>query len=190
MADNLNPSSLFNPTMLWADLGLRALDMSWSSIQNISDGVDRMTRAVAGAEPTQDEAASFTIREKPTSGVGSGLTLAAGMQRSAFDLMTRSWLQWMSTLGTVASLAAGRGFGENAVSHNLSLDGVRRGLQPHGAETPAAQVQSAGSSRQPGGSSREGHTESGSLEHGAASSGPKRRRSSARAKSKPRSRNS
>ena len=61
MADNSNPPNLFNPMMMWADLSLQALDMSWSTMQNMNDGVDRMTRAVASAEPGEGEAFSGAV---------------------------------------------------------------------------------------------------------------------------------
>ena len=39
--ENIETPNLFNPMMLWTDMGRRALEMTLSSSQNIGDGIDR-----------------------------------------------------------------------------------------------------------------------------------------------------
>ena len=42
--ENIETPNLFNPMMLWTDMGRRALEMTLSSSQNIGDGIDRLSR--------------------------------------------------------------------------------------------------------------------------------------------------
>lgn len=178
MANETTSSNLFNPMMLWADMGLRALEMSVSSTQNMGDSLDRVARAGASAEVTDSIVSDPPTGEESARAASSGLALATSMQRSTYELMTQNWLQWMSALGSVASLAAGgKGAGE----------ALRWGLQPAGGLT--ATPAQPGSSTRPQGGSRESHAETASKEHALASAGPQRRRSTGRAKRKPRARN-
>jgi hypothetical protein len=88
--------------MLWTDMGMRALEMTLSSSQNIGDGIDRLSRA--GASPEASEAAVPHRHNQP----GAPARLACisrpepllQMQRTTFDLMTQGWQQWMNTFGT------------------------------------------------------------------------------------------
>jgi hypothetical protein len=158
MAYELNASNLLNPMVVWSDLGLRALDMTVSSSQNISESVDRLTRAGASVEPVPAVASTSMVSRQSEFAIPSGVALSADLQRSALDLMMQGWMQgwqqWMSALGTLASIAAGPGPSRSS----------KRQSDPLGAT----------------------HAEGASLEHAFATSEPKRRRSASRAKAKSR----
>jgi len=190
MAYELNASNLLNPMMVWSDLGMRALDMTVASTQNIGESVDRLARAGAGVavDTAETAASSSTLHGKSGHATPSGVELSAELQRSTLDLMMQGWMQgwtqWMSTLGTFASLAA-RGLGQGLKSRNDALGAMKAFLPISGPGTPVRLSHSASSSRQPG-SRRGTHAESASMEHAFASVEPKRRRSSSRAKAKSR----
>jgi hypothetical protein len=168
MAYELNASNLLNPIVVWSDLGLRALDMTVSSTQNISERVDRLTRAGAGVELAEVTAPSSAVPVAPAFATPSGTALSADLQRSPLDLMMQGWMQgwlhWMSTLGTFASLATGPG------------------LPFAAAEAAPRQARPASSSRQQ--SARHAAGGSRSMEHALASAEPKRRGRAARTKTK------
>lgn len=193
MAAEPTRPDLFNPMLLWADLGLRALESSVSSTQKIGDTVERMARA--GAGPKDDGQSSATPSPGSASGsaAGSAMALVGQMHRSAFDVMQQGWLQWMSTLGTFASLTAGRGFSQAGSSENKAAQGASGfGLSSTAAaDAPAVQSRSATLARaESGNSSRhESRAESRPTEHAHAAGTPKRRRGTG-AKPKVRSRNS
>ncbi|NPC56580.1 hypothetical protein [Caenimonas soli] len=149
MAKDLDIPNSFNPVMLWTDLGMRTLEMTLSSSQNISDGLDRLARA--GASPEASEVAvapSIAVSQAPVAATpGLGLNLAAQMQRTTFDLMTQGWLQWMDTVGALVSLGAGRSFGETARQNPL-LHAMQEVLQSGSAdETAVTRVRPNGPSR-------------------------------------------
>ena len=181
MANDFTSSSL-GPITLWADLGMRALDMTLSSTQNIGEGVDRLTRAAAAAEANGDASFASVAANEAVPGGQPVLALAARVQRASFDMMLNGWLQWMSTLGTVASLAVGRDF----VAHQRPvLDALRKRLQQPWPAGAAARAQPAPSSPGNGGAG-ERRAASAPVEHAAASTGPRGRRGGGRAKRKAR----
>jgi hypothetical protein len=189
MASNPDPSNLWNPVALWTDFGLRALDMTVNSTQSISESVDRFTRAGASVEASEAAASSAAVPRRAASAASSGVALAADLQRSAFDLVMRGWVQSMSILGEVASFTAG------LVSPGFTrpLEAMGRTLLPVGwGETPATRTRSGSSSRQQSGQRRESHAESESIHHAFASAEPKRGRSTGagRSRSKPKARRS
>ncbi|HWP10634.1 MAG TPA: hypothetical protein VNN06_02340 [Ramlibacter sp.] len=189
MANDFNPSDFFNP-MMWTDLGLRALDMTVSSTQDVSERVDRLTRA--GAEPAEDTAStSADLATETVSVTSNGVALAADLQRTTFDMLTQAWVQWISTLGRLASLGTGLALGQGSNAGNIPLDAMRMVLLPTGrAGTATAPAQTGSSSRQQGGRQREARA-SRSMEHAIASAEPKRRRGASKPKAKVRrSRNS
>lgn len=191
MADETVSWNLFNPVMLWADMGLRALEMSVASTQTMGDSLDRVARASAGAdvEVIGGEPASVASAPGPAAAAGSGLALATQVQRSAFELLTQNWVQCMSTLGTIASLAAAGGSSAPASTRKVALDSVRWGLQSAATSgPPALQAWSGGPSNQQSATSREGQAQTRTKEHAAASAKPARRRSTGAAKRKPRGR--
>lgn len=97
MAYEPDSPTLFNPFLLWADMGMRATEMAVASTQNITAGADRVTRAVASTEADE-------IVDTDSSWDG-----IAGMQRLAWDLMAQSWVRWLSTAGNLMSASAGDG---------------------------------------------------------------------------------
>jgi hypothetical protein len=183
MAYELNASNLLNPMMVWSDLGMRALDMTLSSSQNITESVDRLTRA--SVEPIQDVVSSSTVSRRTDLDMPSAVALSTDLQRSTFDMMMQGWLQWMSTISTFASIAAGLGQNRNPKRQD-PLTAMRNSLLPFTGGATAA-TRSGSSSRQQSGR-REARAESGSTEHAFASGEPKRRRTTGR--SKPKSRRS
>ena len=98
MAKDADTPNLFNPFVLWADLGLRATEMTVASAQSMTNGADQVTRAVAGVEA--DQIAN-------TAPAGTGLEGITNMQRLAWDMAEQNWLRWMSTVGSLMSAAAG-----------------------------------------------------------------------------------
>jgi hypothetical protein len=191
MANKLESPDLFNPMTFWTDMGLRGLEMALSSTQNISEGVDRLTRAGASAAASEQVETPTAAAGTPIdSATSSGLALAAQMQQITVDLMSRMWQQWMSAFGTLASLG-GRSFGESAGRQAPWLGVLRDGLLPGVEFEPgSARTRSAGSTRHQGGSRRKDHAETAFVEHALAKAEPRRRSSGGRAKAKSRSRGS
>jgi hypothetical protein len=185
MAYKLDSNNVFNPMAFWTDLGLRSLEMTLSSTQNISEGVDRLARAGASAAASEQVESPVTAASEPVASMtSSGLELVGNMQKSTFDLMTRVWRQWMSAFGTLASLGS-RG-GETLALQNPWLSVMQLGAD---GDAGATKKLAGHSRRQQGGSRRRDHVESGAMEHAAAEDEPKRRSRGAHAKAKPRSRN-
>jgi hypothetical protein len=115
--ENIETPNLFNPMMLWTEMGRRALEMTLPSSQNIGDGIDWLSRANASPEASETAVASLeTISQEPAPGlpVFPDLNLFWQMQRTTIELMTQGWQQWMYALGTLAPLGAGRAFAETA----------------------------------------------------------------------------
>lgn len=168
---------LINPLQLWTDLGLRALESSVASTQKMGDTLDRMTRASASADfkdAAQPSAsrADLELDSAPGSAPGSAIALVGQLHRSAFEAMQQGWLQWMSKLGTLASVTAGSG-----------------SLPATGDQPPALQPPTARPARRQSGNDTEGRAESRAAEHAhAAADAPRRTRRTA-AKRPPRSGN-
>ena len=178
MATNLDSPKIFNPMMLWTDLGLRALETTLASSQNVSDGLDRLTRAGANADATEQAESSDNTTSMPDGQVAlPGLELAGQMQRATFELMTQAWQQWLSTLGTLASLGAGRSFNETVTSQNPWLNAMRQGLQTV-STAPAAVADSVT------------RNTARTTERAQAAAEPKKPRRASRTRSKSRARNS
>jgi hypothetical protein len=191
MSKDPDSPNLFNPMMLWTDLGMRTLEMALSSSQNIGDGMDRLARA--GASP---EASEVVVVTPSTTDSGQttalaatpGLSFAAQMQRTTFDLMTQSWQQWMNAFAALASLGAGRSFRETA-RRNPLLHAMQEGLESASSgEIAITRARTERSSQSPAG--RQRARQAGASEHAFAAAEPKRRSRAGRAKPKARSRNS
>ena len=116
--ENIETPNLFNPMMLWTDMGRRALEMTVSSSQNIGDS----NRETNSQEPP------------PALPVFPDLNLFLQMQRFTTELMTQGWQQWMNTLGSLASLGAGRSFAETA-RQNPMLNAMQEVLRRSTDET-------------------------------------------------------
>lgn len=191
MANNPDPSNLWNPVALWTDIGLRALDMTVNSSQSISESVDRFTRAGASVEASEVAASSAAVPRQAASAASSGVALATDLQRSAFDLMVRGWVQSISALGDMVSLAASL-VTPSWTRGNLPLETMRRTLLPGSwGEMLPMPSGSGSSSRQQVGQRRQSRAETGPKEHAFASGEAKRRRSNAgtgRSRSRPKAR--
>jgi len=189
MPKDLDTPNLFNPMMLWTDLGMRTLEMALSSSQNIGDGLDRLARA--GASPEATEAVvtpSATDSPPPVLAATPGLNFAAQMQRTTFDLMTQGWQQWMNAFAALASFGAGRSFRETARQNPL-LHAMQEGLESASTgELAMTRARTERSSPPPAG--RQRARQSGTSEHAFAAAEPKRRSRAARAKPKARARHS
>ena len=184
MAYDFNASDFFNP-MIWTDLGLRALDMTVSSTQNVGERVDRLTRA--GLEPAENAASAPTdLASETVSVTSNGVALAADLQRTTFDMLTQAWVQWMSTLGRMASLGTELASGQGSNAANIPPDPMRMILFPTLlAGTAVAPARKGGSSRQQGGGQRAALA-GRSMEHAVAAAEPKRRRGASKPKAKAR----
>lgn len=106
MTNEPDASNLFNPFMLWTDLGMRAAEAAVASTQNMTDGADRLTRAAAGAQADADDEGPG---ESANTWASASLGGMAGMQRMMWEMTTRSWMQWMSMAGNLMSAGAGVG---------------------------------------------------------------------------------
>jgi hypothetical protein len=189
MAKDIETPNLFNPMMLWTDMGMRALEMTLSSSQNISEGIDRLSRAGASPEASEAVVAPIdTISQEPAPTLPAfpDLNLFWQMQRAAFDLMTQGWQQWMNTFGTLASLGAGHTFAESA-RQNPMLNAMQEMLLRTTDETSVTRARPS-ASRTSAGGKRERHADE--IEHAVGAAETKRRSRAARAKPKARSRNS
>jgi len=137
--ENTEIPNLFNPIMLWTDLGMRAWETTLSSSQNINDGIDRLSRANASPEASETAVAPIdTISEEsaPAWPAFPDLSLFWQTQRFTMELMTQGWQQWMNTLGSLASLGAGRSFAETA-RQNPMLNAMQEVLLRSSDETDA-----------------------------------------------------
>jgi hypothetical protein len=190
MPNDLNPPNLFNPMMLWTDLGMRALEMTVSSSQNITEGLDRLTRATATPEdsPVSPEASSARANRRHPVTASSGLAFSAEMQRATFDLMTQAWQQWMKTVGMLVSMGAGEAVSRQVPLLKTMQEGLEAAASAGGRAITQAASSPARSERQQGGRQRERGVHD--MEHAFGAAETKRRSRGGRAKPKSRSRNS
>jgi len=94
-------SHLFNPVVWWTDLGMRTTEAMVEQTQDLTEGADRLTRAVAGAEPAAPA--------DPLGGIQN-------LQRRVWDMMAHNWLEWAAAVAQLMSAAAGvRPAGEPAM---------------------------------------------------------------------------
>lgn len=117
------PSSsfaLFDPFLLWADVGMKTAEMLYSSGQVIGKRVDRMARA--GHQPNARDRREFRLMgtEKVKAAAESGLAVAARMQSANYQLMARAWQQGFANIAAMTSLAGSRSPVE-ALSRQMSL---------------------------------------------------------------------
>jgi hypothetical protein len=117
--ENIETPNLFNPMMLWTDMGRRALEMTLSSSQNIGDG----NRETISQEPPP-----------PALPVFPDLNLFWQMQRASIELMTQGWQQWMNAIGMFGLLGAGGAFAETA-RQNPMLNAMQEILRRSTDET-------------------------------------------------------
>jgi hypothetical protein len=185
MDNDIETPNLFNAMMLWTDLGRRAWETTMSSSQNMSDGIDRLSRANASPEVSETAVAPIeTTSEEPAPALPAfpDLNLFWQTQRFTMELITQGWQQWMNTLASLASLGAGRTFAETALP-NPMLNAMQEVLLRSTEETRATRAQPRASSRTSEGQKRERYAD---IEHafGAAETKLRRRRAKPKARSR------
>jgi hypothetical protein len=179
MPSNFLSNVPFNPLMLpWTDLGLRTLEAMVATGQQVSEQVDRMTRATAG-EPTEELTEELTevTRETTQPLAASALATISQMQAAGFQWAMQAWQQWFNAFASFNPMRLGRSADEAEPTQPSLFNAM---LSPLASVTPP-KVSHARANR-PARAARE----TMGLEHAAAESG--KRRSSNR--SKPRSGNS
>ena len=140
MAKDIETPNLFNPMMLWADMGMRAVEMTLSSPPTTGDGIDRPSRT-GGRKAAPVE----TVSQDPARALPAfpDLSLFLQMQRATFDLMTQGWQQWMNTFVTLSSFGMGHSFAETA-RQNPMLNAMQ-GLLMQAADETVRQARSRSS---------------------------------------------
>lgn len=185
MPDYLNPSNVLNPFMLWTDMSLRALDLTLSSSQNLSEGVDRFTRAEAS--PGVAERATFSFAAPHRESDPAGMFLATRVQRSMLDFMAQGWIQWMGTLGSLLSLGAGRRLA-SVTRRSLPAELTSGDIMSSDGAAVHTRAQPQTLSHEHRARHTEGHAEREPIEHALASSESKRRRKTTGTRSRAKSR--
>jgi hypothetical protein len=101
-----SPFALFDPFLLWTDVGMKTAEMLLSSGQVIGTRLDRMARA--GHNPSARDRREFTRMgtEKVKAAADSGLAVAARLQSANYELMTRAWQQWFANQTRLSSETA------------------------------------------------------------------------------------
>jgi hypothetical protein len=128
MARNVFGSPLLDPFTLWADFAMRTAEMLLASGQVIGTRVGQMARA--GANPSARDIREFTLMgtEKVGAAAQSGIAVAARLQSANYQLLARSWQQWLGSLGAITALAGSRTFSEalsrqSRLVHSLARSG-------------------------------------------------------------------
>lgn len=169
MASNFLSNPPFNPLMLpWTDLGLRTLEAMLATSQQMSEQVDRMTRATAG-EPTEELVEEVEETTQPLA--ASTLATLGQMQAASFQWAMQAWQQWFSMFASFNPLQLAQPDEAEPVRpslFNATLSPMATAQPPRVARTRAA-------------------NEASDLEHAAAESEKRRRGSGSR---KPRAANS
>lgn len=141
-ADSDSPN-LFNPFMVWADLGMRAAEMAVASTQNIAEGADRVTRAVAGTEAEEIVETAPSPDAHASAWSTNPLGGFADMQRLAWDLMAQNWTRWLSTAGNLMSASAGVGLAPKGVRSMVSGEHALSSDEPKPRRKAAARTRRA-----------------------------------------------
>jgi len=134
MTNEPDARDLFNPFMLWTDLGMRAAEAAVASTQNMTEGADRLTRAAASAQAHPDDEASDT-GENAGTWASASLGGMADMQRMMWEMTTRSWMQWMSMAGNLMSAGAGVGLARTVAHQRNPLRVVHDSVE-HALASP------------------------------------------------------
>jgi hypothetical protein len=145
--DSSTLPDVFNPFLLWADLGMRAAEIAVASTQNITEGADRLTRAggASAATAETDEARGTASRTDDTNTSANdllpwpfNLDSITSMQRLAWDLMAQNWTRWTSTVSNLLAASSGASLGSKVTGQRNPLETVRDSLRPIGwGEKPA-----------------------------------------------------
>lgn len=135
MTNEPDARDLFNPFMLWTDLGMRAAEVAVASTQNMTEGADRLTRAAASAEAAEADDDASSDGDNTNTWASASLGGMADMQRVMWDLTTRSWMQWMSMAGNLMSAGAGVGLARKVAHQRNPLEVVRDSME-HALASP------------------------------------------------------
>ncbi|WP_141512245.1 hypothetical protein [Ramlibacter sp. WS9] len=177
MADQKDTPNLFNPFLLWADWGMRAAEATIASAQNLTDGADRVARAVAGAEA--NEVADVSTASDADTSAATAFDGIANMQRWAWDMAAQNWTRWMSSIGGILSAGAGVELASKLTGKDNALQAVRDSLRPASwGEKPATGGRNAGALVYPK-QRRSERVSEGSAQHAFASDEAKPRRKAA-----------
>lgn len=191
-AEEFTRPPFLNPMVLWADLGLRALDSTVSTSQKIGDTVDRMTRASAApdTEDVSESAAGARVAADASGLVPvSPVALMTRMHRTAFDSMQQGWLQWMSMVGTLTTAVARRGMTAAGSAQDQAAASIAA-IEPPVDAAPSQSELSASPRREAPQARGESDANGGRTEHAHAAAAAPKRRPRAVAKRKSGSRNS
>lgn len=185
--DSSTLPDVFNPFLLWADLGMRAAELAVASTQNITEGADRLTRAGASAGTAEtDEGHRTASRTAGDTGTSANellpwpfnLDSITSMQRLAWDLMAQNWTRWTSTVSNLLAASSGASLGSKVAGQRNPLEAVRDSLRPTGWGEKPASDKDRGTLTYP---AQRGNGRSGTrtAQHAMASDEPKPRRKAA-----------
>ena len=135
MTNEPDARNLFNPFLLWTDLGMRAAEVAVASTQNMTEGADRLTRAAAGAEVGEVRDDASVTGDYANTWASASLGGMAGMQRMMWEMSTRSWMQWMSMAGNLMSAGAGVGLARTIAHQRNPLQVVHDSVE-HALASP------------------------------------------------------
>lgn len=157
MPSNFLSNTPFNPLMLpWTDLGLRTLEAMVATSQQMSEQVDRMTRATAD-EPTEELIEEVEETAQPLA--ASMLAAIGQMQAASFQWAVQAWQQWFNAFAAFNPMRLAQPDGEaepvQPSLFNATVSPFARAEPPVVARTRAAR-------------------EAAELEHAAAASGKRR----------------
>ena len=134
-------SNLFNPFVLWTDLGMRAAEAMVESTQNLTDGADRLTRAVASADSAGAVDTTVRAHEHARATPSADLGGIEELQRTVWELMTHNWLAWISAVSQLMSAGAGVRLAHKVAGQDNPLEAARDSLRPVvWEEEPAAET--------------------------------------------------
>ncbi|HSV45493.1 MAG TPA: hypothetical protein VLJ58_06850 [Ramlibacter sp.] len=137
MANDEFRPDMFNPLLLWTDLGLRAIDMTVTSFQNMSETADRLTRGVGDHAGAGDEASAsaIVVDTKNAAALPAGIAGFESLQRSIFELASQAWVFWLSSFGAMALPGAKAALGETLAR---SVDWAQSHSPESGRSAPAS----------------------------------------------------
>ena len=148
MAEQKDSPNLFNPFMLWADWGMRAAEAAIASTQNITNGADRVTRAVADTEASEMTEASS--EDDGGRSPATAFDSIANMQRLAWDMAAQGWSRWMTAVAGMMSAGSGLELANKVTGKDNPLQAVRDSLRPASwGEKPETRGRSKGALEYP-----------------------------------------
>ena len=124
MTNEPDARDLFNPFMLWTDLGMRAAEVAVASTQNMTEGADRLTRAAASAEAAEADDDASSDGDNTNTWASASLGGMADMQRVMWDLTTRSWMRFNAA--TISRKASRSGASGAAAGRTTEFSPARR----------------------------------------------------------------